>query len=204
MLLLPTLLLLTFPLAAGMEGISRKGAKAQRVDSRLRGNDKLLATVLQFCLPLFSLVGYLAQPLAEPVALRPAVAEIFAQAPANAMLLTPGDATIFTLWYFHHAEQQRPDLLLVDSNLFAFDWYRQRLADQYPQLRQLTHDDLAAFQQANQPFCTVQLNPAALACTDGTQTDDGGRRTEDEASKPSSVVRHPSSVVGSPSSRIKL
>ncbi|MCA9995900.1 MAG: DUF2723 domain-containing protein, partial [Anaerolineales bacterium] len=103
-LLLPTLLLLTFPLAAGMEGISRKGAKAQRKSVSFAS--------LRLCVPLFLLAAHIVQPPAEPISLRPAVGEIFAQAPANAVLLTPGDATIFTLWYFQHAERQRPDLLL--------------------------------------------------------------------------------------------
>ena len=157
-LLLPTLLLLTFPLAAGMEGISRQGAKAQRKSVSFAS--------LRLCVPLFLLAAHIVQPPAEPISLRPAVGEIFTHAPANAVLLTPGDATIFTLWYFQHAERQRPDLLLVDSNLFAFDWYRQRLADQHPQLRQLAHDDLAAFQQANQPFCAVTLNPPSIRCNE--------------------------------------
>ncbi|MEZ4511899.1 MAG: DUF2723 domain-containing protein [Chloroflexota bacterium] len=191
-LLLPTLLLLTFPLAAGMEEISRKGAKTQRKPTSFAS--------LRLCVPFFSLVAYLIQPPTDPVALRPAVAEIFAHAPANAVLLTPGDATIFTLWYFHHAEQQRPDVVLVDSNLFAFEWYRQRLAAQYPQLRQLTHDDLAAFQQANQPFCTVTLNPTALDCTNRTRTsaDERGRKTEDGGR--SEQVGRRSFVVGRSSS----
>jgi hypothetical protein len=81
-------------------------------------------------------------------------------APADAILLTPGDRTIFTLWYFHHVEGQRPDLRLVDANLFAFDWYRERLSRQYPNIQVPRDDDLVAWQQANEgtrPVCLAGL-----------------------------------------------
>lgn len=91
---------------------------------------------------------------------RPLAGQLLAAAPDDALLLTPGDRTIFSLWYFHHVEGQRPDLFLVDSNLFAFSWYRQRLQDQYPELRGLAADDLPAFRAANatqRPICQVGL-----------------------------------------------
>lgn len=90
---------------------------------------------------------------------------LLAQLPERAIVLTPGDRTIFTLWYFQHVEGQRPDLVLVDRNLFAFDWYRSRLAERYPDLAALAADDLAAFARENaaaRPFCAAGL----LAATD--------------------------------------
>lgn len=82
------------------------------------------------------------------------------RAPPQAILLTTGDQTTFTFWYLHHVEGQRPDLILVDSNLFAFDWYRQRLMHHHPALRRLARDDLASFRSANRgqrPVCSVAL-----------------------------------------------
>ncbi len=112
---------------------------------------------------LLVILGYPTQNLSgsEPRALAGAV---FAAAPADAILLAPGDQTIFTLWYFHHVEGWRPDLILVDSNLFAFDWYRERLARQYPSIIVPEADDLTAFQRLNaprRPFCSVSLGAPA-------------------------------------------
>ena len=93
----------------------------------------------------------------EPRALAEAV---FAAAPQGAILLVAGDQTTFTLWYFHHVEGRRPDVVLVDANLFAFDWYRERLARQNPAILVPVADDLAAFQRLNaprRPFCAVGL-----------------------------------------------
>lgn len=76
--------------------------------------------------------------------------QILEQAPANAILLTEGDMLIFDLWYYQQAEETRPDILLVDADLFAFDWYRARLGWLHPELKALAVDDLAAFQAENE------------------------------------------------------
>ena len=86
--------------------------------------------------------------------------EVLQTAPENALLLTPGDRTIFTLLYFQQVEGERPDLRLVDANLFAFDWYRARLRAQYPDVLVPAEDNLAALQRENggqRPFCVVGL-----------------------------------------------
>lgn len=83
-----------------------------------------------------------------------------AATPSNALLLTPGDRSLFALWYFHHVENQRPDVVIVDANLFAFDWYRERLAAQYTGLFVPATDDLDVFRGSNaatRPVCTVSL-----------------------------------------------
>lgn len=105
---------------------------------------------------------------------RPLAESVLTAAPNNAILLTPGDRSIFSLWYFHHVEDQRPDVILVDSNLFAFPWYRQRLQEQYPNLRGLEVDNLMTFRQINQqqrPICQanlVELNgePPGIQCNE--------------------------------------
>jgi hypothetical protein len=86
-----------------------------------------------------------------------------ATAPEGAILLTPGDQSLFTLWYFQLASGQRPDLTLVDSNLLAFDWYRARLARLFPELVALEDDDVAFFIESNRrlrPFCHADLQSA--------------------------------------------
>lgn len=124
------------------------------------------------------LAAYPTQDLSsrEPRAMAEAV---FEAAPRHAILLAPGDRTVFSLWYFHHVEDRRPDVILVDANLFAFDWYRERLAQQYPSIAVPQADDLAAFQRHNapaRPFCTVGLVGPAPSIPAGLPSD---RRTGD-------------------------
>ncbi len=120
-----------------------------------------LAGAAALLLPLAVLIiHYPTMDSSQEQQVRPLAEQLLAAAPNDAILLTPGDRTIFSLWYFHHVEGQRSDLLLVDSNLFAFFWYRQRLQDQYPSLRGLAADDLPAFRAANEgqrPICQVNL-----------------------------------------------
>ncbi len=92
---------------------------------------------------------------------------LMAQLPPQALALTPGDQSVFTLWYLQHVEGQRHDIVLVDRNLFAFNWYRQRLSRFYPDLQALDKDDLDAFRQANlphRPVCEVTLATVSWRC----------------------------------------
>ncbi len=97
---------------------------------------------------------------------RPLAEEMLLAAPQNAILLTAGDQSIFTLWYFHHVEAMRDDLTLVDANLLAFEWYRTRLGAQHPDLVSLEKDDLETFREENsrlRPVCDVPLGLAGAA-----------------------------------------
>lgn len=91
---------------------------------------------------------------------RPFAEHILHSSPPNAVLITSGDPEIFALWYFHFVEGQRPDVILVDDQLFAFDWYRERLQVLYPDLQGLARDDVPAFRTVNarqRPVCAVVL-----------------------------------------------
>lgn len=104
--------------------------------------------------------------------IRPQAEQILEFAPPGAILITSGDPDIFTLWYFHHVERQRPDIILVDDRLFAFDWYRHNLGQQYSTLRALDEDNLALFEAANKSqraICQVYFSSepngsAAIDC----------------------------------------
>lgn len=103
--------------------------------------------------------------LSQETSVRAMSLQLLDAAPPNALLLTPGDRTIFVLHYFQQIEGRRPDLRVADSNLFAFDWYRSRLAIAYPDINVPAEDDLAAFQAGNQagrPVCVVSLVSASL------------------------------------------
>ena len=154
MLLLPALLLLAFLLAPRLDAL---GA---------------WAVVLPLALAVAGLAAR-ADSLPSP---RAAAEAALTAAPPRALLLTPGDRSLFALWYVHHVEGQRPDVVIADANLFAFDWYRLRLAQQRPDLFVPATDDLLAFRRSNaatRPVCAVSLtaDPAAgplLYCNEVT------------------------------------
>lgn len=99
---------------------------------------------------------------------------VLEQAPPEAILLTSGDQTTFSLWYLQHVEDRRPDLIIVDRNLFAFDWYRRQLGRRTPHLKHLAQDDLQEFRRANTPrypVCAVEFSTTAettsvMQCTE--------------------------------------
>lgn len=67
------------------------------------------------------------------------VAEDFAQSiltevPHNAILITSGDEPTFSLWYFHYALGQRPDITIISRDLFPQSWYQETLKATYPEL----------------------------------------------------------------------
>jgi hypothetical protein len=60
--------------------------------------------------------------------------EVLNQAPSRAIVFAKGDRAVFTLWYFHIALQNRPDLAVVAVDLLHFDWYQRTLRSSYPDL----------------------------------------------------------------------
>jgi hypothetical protein len=151
-LLLPALLLLSIILGFGLHSLGKA------------------AIILPFALLWLNLgqpePGYYVN-MAEPV--RPAAEILFDRVPTDAILITPGDPTIAALWYFHHVEGKRPDILIIDGNQFQFDWYREQLARDYPFLQHLAQDDLPGFMEINRqsrPVCeTSVVPPGYLRCT---------------------------------------
>jgi hypothetical protein len=127
-------------------------------------------------LPLLLLViNFQAQNLGRERQVRPIVNQTLATLPAKAIILTPGDHSIFTLWYFQHVEGRRSDLILADENLLAFDWYRQRLSARYPDLTGLAEDNVAQFRMQNlakRPICSLTLQvPANTTCQEPERID---------------------------------
>jgi hypothetical protein len=120
------------------------------------------------------LLNFRGQDLRQGVMIRPSAESLLYATPANALLISSDGGTTFALWYFHHVEGQRPDVTIVDSNLFAFDWHRRHLAEQYPALFVPVADDLPTFYEQNgavRPLCFAQLMPESepafrLECSD--------------------------------------
>ena len=140
-LLLPAILLMSLLLAKGIQQMGR------------------FSLILPVALLL---INYSSVDLSKELVVRPAATALLREAPNDAILLTPGDQTIFSLWYYQHVEGQRSDLILIDANLLAFDWYRERLANQYPTIDGLDMDDAVRLRNLNEgkrPFCMATLDP---------------------------------------------
>jgi hypothetical protein len=60
--------------------------------------------------------------------------EVLSAAPENALVFAEGDRAVFTLWYYHFALGERPDLAVMASDLLHFDWYQEVLRSTYPSL----------------------------------------------------------------------
>ena len=103
---------------------------------------------LLFALPIFiSGSLYLASEKTPPI--RTNFQQTLSQIPEEAIVITPGDQTVAATWYFAYAEGQRPDIIVVDDNMFQFSWYRAHLAEMHPELKELNEDNLDGFIKAN-------------------------------------------------------
>ena len=93
---------------------------------------------------------------------------IINSAPSEAILISGNEQELFALWYLQHAEGQREDLITISSDIFQFDWFRQRLQERHPSLRKLQFDDINAFISENnrlRPICNVSFHdPQPIQC----------------------------------------
>ena len=60
--------------------------------------------------------------------------EVLSTAPENALIFAKGDQAIFAVWYFHFALKERPDLIVIATDLLHFEWYQETLQSTYPLL----------------------------------------------------------------------
>lgn len=115
-------------------------------------------------------VNFSQQNLRQDATVRPLVEAVWPAAPQDAILLTSGDHTTFALWYFHFVEGERPDLAIIDVDLYGFAWYRAQLGRRYPELVGLETSDPARFREQNQqyrPICKVNItiHPVKVNCS---------------------------------------
>ncbi len=94
--------------------------------------------------------------------------EVLSAVPENAMIFAKGDRAIFTLWYFHFALSQRPDLAVMASDLLHFDWYQENLQSTYPSLAvpgPFPWPETMALANPARPACYVQYaDQAEIEC----------------------------------------
>lgn len=84
-------------------------------------------------------------------------AQIVQEVPAHALVFAAEDWDVFTLWYLHFALGQRPDMVVMATDLLHFDWYDQTLRSTYPQVN--WPDDLFW------PQTVTAANPTRPVCT---------------------------------------
>jgi hypothetical protein len=127
-LLLPALLLVTVVIGLGIVNFGRYS---------------LLLALMIFISGSFYLVSERVSPI------RYNFEQALTHVPEGAIVITPGDQTVAATWYFAYAEGQRPDIIVVDDNLFQFRWYRAQLAEKFPELEDLQEDNLHVFINSN-------------------------------------------------------
>jgi len=93
--------------------------------------------------------------------------------PRDALAFTADDESSFTLWYFHFALKQRPDMTVVVEGLLPYDWYRQTLKSTYPGMQFPPGEDWtsAVIAQANpqKPACALAGHGATTLTCSGRQ-----------------------------------
>jgi hypothetical protein len=78
--------------------------------------------------------------------------------PEHSIVFVDEDRTVFALWYFHYALHQRPDIVVVATDLLSFDWYRDTLRANYPSLQIPTASSDIWMNEI------VQVNPNHTVC----------------------------------------
>lgn len=117
---------------------------------------------LHLLLPVTLIIAFSGRvDLSKTTSARAVVESSLLSAPENAILLTSGDRATFSVWYLQHVEGKRSDLLVVDGDLLAFEWYRSRLAQTHPLLSGLETDDIVKFRELNddaRPWCELSID----------------------------------------------
>jgi hypothetical protein len=62
-------------------------------------------------------------------------ARVLELAPPGALVVTASDRDSFSLWYYHFALGQRPDIVVAVAPLLRFEWYRENIRARYTALR---------------------------------------------------------------------
>lgn len=116
------------------------------------------------------LLNFSAVDISQDQVVHQQLTSVLQAAPHNAVLQTTGDPLLFALWYAVFVEQMRSDVLIVDEQLFAFDWYRQRLHVQDAALPRGIDSSLVSFRAQilqERPYCVItqqEGGPPHLAC----------------------------------------
>ncbi len=95
-------------------------------------------------------------------------AQVLQNAPQSALIFAQDDASVFSMWYFHFALRQRPDLVIMAQDLLHFEWYDRTLRSTYPAVAWpggLFWPQSVAEANPTRPVCTLTSAGAGLACS---------------------------------------
>ncbi|HSL28956.1 MAG TPA: DUF2723 domain-containing protein [Anaerolineales bacterium] len=96
--------------------------------------------------------------------------EVLSGVPEDAIVFAEGDPAVFTLWYFHFALGERPDVAVLAEDLLHFDWYQETLRSTYPSLvipGPFPWPETIAATNPSRAVCEVRYaNQTELFCTD--------------------------------------
>lgn len=131
-----------------------------------------LGPALGLALTIFLLLlGFSHRPLVDASGDQRAEAfgrQVLALAPADAVIYARGDRAVFTLWYFHFALHERPDVAVISSELLGYDWYQENLASTYPDLHlpgPISFAERMAALNPGRAACYVEyVDRAQIAC----------------------------------------
>lgn len=145
--LIPALVIAALWLGAGAAAVDGRpprqhgGRQASGIRQRATGSGELASGDGQlaagasrwgmalFVLPVVSaIVGYGAADASRDRAATDWTARALDSAPPRAVLVSRNDGYTFSLWYAHYVQHARPDIVVCDWDLWAFDWYRAGLA----------------------------------------------------------------------------
>jgi len=85
--------------------------------------------------------------------------QVMSEVPNDALVFVKGDQAVFSLWYFHFALRERPDLVVLAEELLHFDWYQEVLHGTYPTVDipgPFPWPETIAFANLTRPVCYVQ------------------------------------------------
>lgn len=103
-------------------------------------------------------------------------AQVISSLPADALVFARGDQAVFSLWYFHFALEQRPDLIVVAADLLHFPWYLQNLRAVYPGLQisePYPFPETLSVNNPTRPSCSVEyVDWAQVYCQPAAKSDE--------------------------------
>ncbi|MEW5939485.1 MAG: hypothetical protein AB1750_07480, partial [Chloroflexota bacterium] len=95
---------------------------------------------------------------------------VLAEAPRDALVFARGDEAVFALWYFHFALGERPDMVVIASDLLHHAWYQDMLRAAYPNLvvpGPFPFEETLRLSNPTRPACYVEYaGRAEVECLD--------------------------------------
>lgn len=164
--LIPVWIFCAYAIAAGAQTLVHHSSHVTH-----RASHSAYYALLICLIPALSVISNFAgQDLHADHAAEDFAQSVLAATPADAIIVTHLDAHTFTLWYYRHVEEQRPDVTIIDLRLAAYPWYDPMLRAQDKSLIRVDFDPeatwLARLSTANptRPVCDLDPGTAQLHC----------------------------------------